>query len=100
MKVPLRVRKEDNKSPKARTTKKQMKKKSHKNLQRSIIKSNRNMAKGVKGRAWCKNKKTKVRPMTKDILKMIILVAYKDVPTLELQRLLIRPPAPWTLKTP
>ena len=66
-------------------TKKQMKKKSHKNLQRSIVKSNRNMAKGVEGRAWCKDKKTKARPMTKNIFKMIILGAYKDVPTLELQ---------------
>src|SRR6266404_3203147 len=54
-------------------TKKQMKKKSHKNLQRSIVKSNRNMAKGVEGRAWCKDKKTKARPMTKNILKMVVL---------------------------
>ena len=67
-------------------TKKQMKKKSHKNLQRSIVKSNRNMAKGVEGRAWCKNKKTKMRPMTKDIFEMIILTAYKDMPSFELQR--------------
>ncbi len=66
-------------------TKKQMKKKSHKNLQRSIVKSNRNMAKGVEGRAWCKDKKTKARPMTKNILKMIILAAYKDVSSFELQ---------------
>src|SRR5882762_7480726 len=61
-------------------TKKQMKRKSHKNLQRSIVKSNRNMAKGVKGRAWCKNKRTKTRPITKDIFKMVVLAAYKDVP--------------------
>src|SRR5882762_4447385 len=67
-------------------TKKQMKKKSHRNLQRSIVKSNRNMAKGVEGRAWCKNKKTKTRPMTKNIFEMVILAAYKDMPTLELQR--------------
>ena len=67
-------------------TKKQMKKKSHKNLQRSIVKSNRNMAKGVEGRAWCKNKKAETRPMAKNVLKMIILAAYKDMPTLELQR--------------
>ena len=67
-------------------TKKQMKKKSHKNLQRSIVKSNRNMAKGVEGRAWCKNKRTKTRPITKDIFKMVVLAAYKDVPTLKLQR--------------
>jgi len=66
-------------------TKKQMKKKSHKNLQRSIVKSNRNMAKGVEGRVWCKNKRTKTRPITKDVLKMIILAAYKDVPSFELQ---------------
>ena len=66
--------------------KKQMKKKSHKNLQRRIIKSNRNMAKGVEGCVWCKNKKTKTRPMTKDIFKMIVLAVYKDVSTLELQR--------------
>ncbi len=44
------------------------------------------MAKGVEGRVWCKNKKTKVRPMTKNIFEMVILVAYKDVPSLELQR--------------
>ncbi len=67
-------------------TKKQMKKKSHKNLQRSIVKSNRNMAKRVEGCAWCKNKKTKTRPMMKDIFKMVVLAAYKDVPSLELQR--------------
>ena len=67
-------------------TKKQMKKKSQRNLQRSIVKSNRNMAKRVKGRAWCKNKRTKTRPMAKNVLKMIILAAYKDMPTLELQR--------------
>ncbi len=65
-------------------TKKQIKKKSHKNLQRSIIKSNRNMAKGVEGRVWCKDKKTKTRPMTKNIFKMVILAAYKDVPTFKL----------------
>jgi len=63
-----------------------VKKKSHRNLQRSIVKSNRNMAKGVEGCVWCKDKKTKVRPMMKNILKMIILAAYKDVLTLELQR--------------
>ncbi len=44
------------------------------------------MAKRVEGRAWCKNKKTKTRPMMKDIFKMIILTAYKDMPSLELQR--------------
>ena len=66
-------------------TKKQIKKKSHKNLQRRIVKSNRNMAKGVEGRAWCKDKQTKARPVTKNILKMIILGAHEDVPTLELQ---------------
>ncbi len=44
------------------------------------------MAKRVEGRAWCKNKKTKTRPMTKDIFKMIVLAAYKDVLTFELQR--------------
>ena len=66
-------------------TKKQMKKKSHKILQRRIVKSNRNMAKGVEGRAWCKDKQTKARPVTKNILKMIILWTHKDVPTLELQ---------------
>ncbi len=66
-------------------TKKQMKKKSHKNLQRRIVKSNRNMAKGVEGRAWCKDKQTKARPVTKNILKMIILGTHEDVPTLELQ---------------
>src|SRR6266404_8103122 len=58
-------------------TKKQMKKKSHKNLQRSIVKSNRNMAKRVEGCAWCKDKETKTRPMTKNILKMIVLASYK-----------------------
>ena len=67
-------------------TKKQMKKKSHKNLQRRIVKSNRNIAKGVDGRAWCKNKQTKARPMTKNIFEMVILGAYEDMPTLELQR--------------
>ena len=66
-------------------TKKQIKKKSHKNLQRRIVKSNRNMAKGVEGRAWCKDKQTKARPVTKNILKMIILGTHEDVPTLELQ---------------
>src|SRR6266404_1015859 len=65
-------------------TKKQMKKKSQRNLQRSIVKSNRNMAKRVEGRAWCKNKETKTRPMTKDIFKMVVLAAYKDVPSFEL----------------
>ena len=64
--------------------KKQMKKKSHKNLQRRIIKSNRNMAKGVDGRTWCKNKQTKARPMTKNILEMIILGAHEDVSAFEL----------------
>ena len=66
-------------------TKKQIKKKSHKNLQRRIVKSNRNMAKGVEGRAWCKDKQTKARPVTKNIFKVIILGAHEDVPTLELQ---------------
>jgi len=65
-------------------TKKQMKKKSQRNLQRSIVKSNRNMAKRVEGRAWCKNKRTKTRPITKDIFKMVVLAAYKDVPSFEL----------------
>ena len=65
-------------------TKKQMKKKSHKNLQRRIVKSNRNMAKGVEGRAWCKDKQTKARPMTKNILKMIVLRTYEDMSTFEL----------------
>ena len=63
-----------------------MKKKSHRNLQRRIVKSNRNMAKGVEGCAWCKNKKTKTRPMMKNIFEMVVLVAYKDVPSFELQR--------------
>src|SRR6266404_3845129 len=67
-------------------TKKQMKKKSHKSLQRRIVKSNRNMAKGVEGHAWCKDKKTKARPMMKNILKMIILAAYKNMPSFKLQR--------------
>ncbi len=65
---------------------KQISKKSHRNLQRRIVKSNRNMAKRVKGRAWCKNKKTKTRPMMKDIFKMVVLAAYKDMPSFELQR--------------
>ena len=63
-----------------------MKRKSHKNLQRRIVKSNRNMAKGVDGHAWCKDKKTKTRPMTKNIFEMVILAAYEDVPSLKLQR--------------
>src|SRR6266404_6148694 len=67
-------------------TRKQRRKKSHKNLQRSIVKSNRNMAKRVEGRAWCKNKKTKTRPVMKDIFKMVVLAAYKDVLSFELQR--------------
>src|SRR6266404_2398643 len=67
-------------------TKKQMKKKSHKNLQRRIIKSNRNMAKGVEGCAWCKDKETKTRPMAKNILKMIVLASYKNMPSFKLQR--------------
>jgi len=38
------------------TKKKQIKKKSQMALQRRIVKSNRNMAKGVEGHAWCKTK--------------------------------------------
>ncbi len=60
-------------------TKKQIKKKSHKNLQRSIVKSNRNMAKRVEGRTWCKDKRRKVRPVTKNIFKVVILSTYKDM---------------------
>ncbi len=67
-------------------TKKQIKKKSQRALKRRIVKSNRNMAKGVKGCVWCENKSTKARPIMKNIFKMVILVAYKDVPSLKLQR--------------
>jgi len=65
---------------------KQIRRKSQRALKRRIIKSNRNMAKGVEGHAWCKNRSTEVRPITKNIFKMVILAAYKDVPSLELQR--------------
>ena len=58
---------------------KQIRRKSQRALKRRIVKSNRNMAKRVEGRAWCKNKKTEVRPMAKNILKMIILASYKDM---------------------
>ncbi len=64
---------------------KQIRKKSTKALKRSIVKSNRNMAKGVKGRAWCKNKSRKARPITKNIFKMVRLSVYKDVPSFKLQ---------------
>jgi len=67
-------------------TKKQIRKKSQRNLQRRIVKSNRNMAKGVEGCAWCKDKKTKTRPVMKNIFKMVVLAAYEDMPSLELQR--------------
>jgi len=58
--------------------------KSQRALKRSIIKSNRNMAKGVEGCAWCTNKRTEARPITKNIFEMVILAVYKDVPSLEL----------------
>jgi len=58
--------------------------KSKKALKRRIVKSNRNKAKGVEGRAWCKNKRTEVRPITKNIFEMVILVAYKDMPSFKL----------------
>ena len=65
---------------------KQIKKKSQRALKRRIIKSNRNMAKRVKGHAWCKNKSRKARPVTKNIFKMIVvLVVYKNVSSLKLQ---------------
>ncbi len=63
---------------------KQIRRKSQRALKRSIVKSNRNMAKRVEGCAWCKNKKTEARTMTKNIFEMVILAAYKDVPSLEL----------------
>ncbi len=44
------------------------------------------MAKGVEGHVWCKNKSRQARPITKNIFEMVILVAYKDVPSLKLQR--------------
>ncbi len=62
---------------------KQIKKKSKEALKRSIVKSNRNMAKGVKGQVWCKNKRRKARPITKNIFKMVRLLAYKNVPFLQ-----------------
>ncbi len=65
-------------------TMKQIKKKSQRALKRSIVKSNRNMAKGVEGCAWCKNKSTEARPIMKNIFEMVILAVYKDVPSLEL----------------
>src|SRR5882762_164968 len=55
-------------------TRKQIKKKSQRALQRSIIKSNRNMAKGVEGQAWCKHKSGKTRPITKNIFEMVGLL--------------------------
>src|SRR6266404_5662786 len=64
---------------------KQIKKKSKKALQRSIIKSSRNMAKGVEGRMWCKNKSGKMRPITKNIFKMVILTSYKDMSSFKFQ---------------
>jgi len=60
-----------------------MRKKSHKILQRRIVKSNRNMAKRVEERAWCKDKSRKVRPVTKNIFKMIVLAVYKNMSSLE-----------------
>ncbi len=64
---------------------KQIRRKSQRALKRRIVKSNRNMAKGVKGRVWCKNKSTKARPIPKNIFEMVILVVYKNVPSLKLQ---------------
>ena len=64
---------------------KQIRRKSQRALKRRIIKSNRNMAKRVKGRAWCENKSTKARPVTKNIFKMIVLAAYENVSSLKLQ---------------
>ncbi len=65
-------------------TKKQIKRKFQRALKRRIVKSNRNIAKGVEGCAWCKNRSRKARPITKNIFEMVILVAYKDVPSFEL----------------
>ena len=64
---------------------KQIRRKSQRALKRRIVKSNRNMAKRVEGRAWCKDKSRKARPVMKNIFKMIVLVAYKNVPSLKLQ---------------
>ena len=64
---------------------KQIRRKSQMALKRRIIKSNRNMAKRVEGHAWCENKSTKARPVTKNIFKMIVLAAYENVSSLKLQ---------------
>ncbi len=64
---------------------KQIRRKSQMALKRRIVKSNRNMAKRVKGCVWCKDKSRKVRPVTKNIFKMIVLAAYKNVSSLKLQ---------------
>jgi len=63
---------------------KQIKKKSTRALQRSIVKS-RNMAKGVEGQVWCKNKSRKTRPVMKNIFEMVGLLAYKNVSSFKLQ---------------
>ena len=34
---------------------------------------------------WCKNKRGKARPMVKEILEVISLSTYKDMPSLKVQ---------------
>jgi len=84
-KIPPQVRKKNNESPKAGASDETDKEKVHKGFTRSIIKSNRNMAKGVEGQVWCKNKSGKTRPIMKNIFEMVGLLTHKDMSSFKLQ---------------